>query len=264
MTAPSTFDLVVAAALLLVNAGLSIALGLGLARSLLISGGRMILQLLLLALVLGFLFRTNNLWLTLASMAAMAAFAGVEVMGRQKASPGRVWTGLVGSSAILFSGWLVVLPALVLMMNDGPWYSTRVALPMFGMVAGQAMTGASLAMNSLAQSAIRDARVIEAQLALGATRTEALRPALAEAVRTGLMPTVNAMAAIGLVRIPGMMTGQLLAGAGTMDAARYQMFLMFLISGATGLAVLATCLAMLNRISDPRHRLRLDRLKQRK
>lgn len=256
----SPWDVAAAAALLLVNAGLSLVLGLGLARSLLVAGARMVVQLGLLALVLRTLFLTENPALTGAAMVVMAGFAGNEILARQERVAGRLWTAGLGAAAMLAAGWLITLPALALLVRADPWWSPRVALPMFGMVAGNAMTGISLALRSLVTTLTRDARAIEARLALGATRAEALGPALREALRTGLLPTINAMAAIGVVTIPGMMTGQLLGGADPMVAARYQMLIMFLIAGTSALALTAMVFALARRLSDDRHRLRLDRL----
>lgn len=164
---------------------------------------------------------------------------------------------------MLPGGWLVTVPALVLVVGAEPWHAPRVALPLFGMVAGSAMTGVALALDAMGRAVERDARVIEARLALGATRSEALRPAMREAARTGLMPTINAMAATGVATIPGMMTGQLLAGTDPAVATRYQMLVMFLIVAVATLGVLGAVTALGRRVTDARHRLRLDLLRGR-
>lgn len=77
-----------------------------------------------------------------------------------------------------------------------------------------------------------------------------------------MLPTIANMAAVGVVTIPGMMTGQLLADADPLQAARYQMLVMFLISGSSGLAVVTSACALLLRVTDDRHRLRLERLRK--
>jgi putative ABC transport system permease protein len=74
------------------------------------------------------------------------------------------------------------------------------------------------------------------------------------------MPIVNAMAATGLVALPGMMTGQILSGVDPTEAVKYQILIMFLIAGGTGFGALTAVLAAAARITDGRHRLRLDRL----
>jgi putative ABC transport system permease protein len=77
-------------------------------------------------------------------------------------------------------------------------------------------------------------------------------------MRTGLMPVLNSMAAAGIVARPGMMTGQILAGIDPVEAAKYQILIMFLIAGATAIAVLTSGLVIVHFITDDRHRLRLD------
>jgi putative ABC transport system permease protein len=81
-----------------------------------------------------------------------------------------------------------------------------------------------------------------------------------EAMRRGFMPLINSMAAAGVVSLPGMMTGQILAGVPPGEAVRYQLLIMFLIAGATGLGVMSAVLSGAWRLTDARHRLRTDRL----
>jgi len=97
---------------------------------------------------------------------------------------------------------------------------------------------------------------------LGRTRVEALGPVIRQAMRTGFIPIINAMAASGIVSLPGMMTGQILAGVEPGEAVMFQILIMFLIGGATGIGVTIAVLAGAYRLTDERHRLRLDRLKQ--
>ena len=98
-------------------------------------------------------------------------------------------------------------------------------------------------------------------LALGATRRAAFRPFVREAMHSGLIPILNAMSAAGLVSIPGMMTGQILSGVDPIEAVKYQILIMFLIVGGTGIGVVCAVHMAAARLSDNRHRLRLDRLK---
>ena len=79
-------------------------------------------------------------------------------------------------------------------------------------------------------------------------------------MKTGLTPILNTMAAAGVVALPGMMTGQILAGADPIEAAKYQIMILFVIAGSTALAVIATALGGVLLLTDERHRLRLDRL----
>jgi putative ABC transport system permease protein len=95
---------------------------------------------------------------------------------------------------------------------------------------------------------------------LGATRWEAASPVTRDALRSALMPTINSMAATGLVSLPGMMTGQILGGMPPVEAVKYQILVMFLIAGGTGFGAVAAVLGGVYRLTDGRHRLRLDRL----
>jgi len=79
-------------------------------------------------------------------------------------------------------------------------------------------------------------------------------------VRRGLLPTINQMAAAGIITLPGIMTGQILAGMDPLEAAKYQILLMFLLSGGSGLAAVAVVYLAAWRLTDDRQRLRLDRL----
>ena len=102
---------------------------------------------------------------------------------------------------------------------------------------------------------------IEARLALGHARRDAVRPYVREAMRAGVMHIINAMSAAGLISIPGMMTGQILAGVDPTQAVKYQILIMFLIAGSTSLGALTAIWALSNRLSDDRDRLRLDRFR---
>jgi putative ABC transport system permease protein len=128
------------------------------------------------------------------------------------------------------------------------------------MILGNCMTGIALGLNTLTTSLMLRRASVEAQLMLGATRWEAAAPVTREALRTALMPTINSMSATGLVSLPGMMTGQILSGIPPVEAVKYQILVMFLIAGGTGFGAVAAILGGVYRLTDARHRLRLDRL----
>jgi len=103
---------------------------------------------------------------------------------------------------------------------------------------------------------------IEARLALGQTAAEAIGDIRRDALRSGLIPIVNSMATAGIVSLPGMMTGQILAGSPPMEAAKYQLLILFLIAAGTGLGSMAAVLLGSKRLFDNRSRLRRDRLSE--
>ena len=253
-------DLAIGALLVVLNAGLSIALQLGLARQLLIVTIRMIVQLLLVGFVLTALFAlVSPLWTGIAAL-VMVLFAGREIMARQDRRLKGLWSYGLGTGCMLLAATLVTIFALVTQLQADPWYHPRYSLPLLGMILGNAMTGISLGLHTLTTGLVRDKAAIEARLMLGAPRQLALRSAMRAAMRSAMMPIVNSMAATGLVSLPGMMTGQILAGVEPVEAVKYQLLIMFLIAGGTGIGAIAAVMAASYRLTDPRHRLRLDRL----
>ena len=254
-------DIALAAVLIGLNALLFIWLRLKLERQLVIAALRMLVQLSLLALVLKTLFELASPIYTGLAALAMVLFAGYEVLGRQQRRLAGWWGYGVGASSILFAGTIVTVFALTTQVRPDPWYHPQFALPLLGMILGNTMTGVALGLDTLSTRVARERPAIEAMLALGATRRAAFRPFVREAMRSGLIPILNAMSAAGLVSIPGMMTGQILSGVDPIEAVKYQILIMFLIAGGTGIGVVCAVHMAAARLSDNRHRLRLDRLK---
>ncbi len=253
-------DLALPALLLVLNGALSVALRLGLERQLAVAALRMVVQLMLIGYVLAALFALASPVWTAGAALVMVAFAGREIAARQ-ARPLAKGRGLaLGTGCALAAAGSVTALALLTQLRPEPWYDPRYALPLLGMVLGNTMTGTALGLDALTTGAVRDRAAVEARLALGATRHEALLPVARAALRTGLMPIVNSMAAAGIVSLPGMMTGQILAGVEPTEAAKYQQLVMFLIAGGTGLGTVAAVFGGVHLLTDERHRLRLDRV----
>lgn len=253
-------DLVLAATLLIANAGISIAFSLGLERSMALAAVRMVLQLVLAGLLLKFVFQQSSPWLTAGIGLVMVAAAGREAMSRQERRILGWQSWALGAGSLLVVGTLATVFAVAGVVKPDPWYAPRYILPILGMVLGNALTGVALALDSVTSMAAREKPAIEARLSLGATRLEAMDEILRRALKTGMMPILNAMAATGVVSLPGMMTGQILAGLDPLEAAKYQIMIMFVLAGATALSVLAAAIGSVLLLTDARHRLRLDRL----
>ena len=256
----SYWDVALAAVFLILNAGLSIWLQLGLARQMLVAGARMVVQLLVVGLVLKAVFAASSALVTLGVAAIMVAFAGREIWARQERPMRGPWGLGLGAGAMTLAGGLVIIFALTQQIGADPWWSPRFALPLFGMILGNTMTGVSLGLDTLSAGLWRESAAVEARLLLGATRWEATRPFAQRAMRSGMTPIVNAMAATGVISLPGMMTGQILSGVDPAEAVKYQLLIIFLIAGATGMGVVLSIAGGVWRLTDERHRLRLDRL----
>ena len=124
------------------------------------------------------------------------------------------------------------------------------------MILGNALSGISLALGRFTDELIANRAQVETLLALGATRWEAARRPIREAVRTGMVPMINSMMVVGLVSLPGMMTWQLLTGIDPMQAVRYQIVILFSIASGTALGTVGVVLLSYRRLFTPQHQFR--------
>lgn len=256
----SPADLSVAALLILVLAGLSRRMSLGVERQLLLAAARSTIQLLLIGLVLKALFDHAQLFWVALMAALMIVVAGREVMLRQKRRLLGWWGFGIGTVSMFVSSFTVTVMALLMVIGTTPWYAPQYAIPLLGMVLGNSMNGISLGLDRLTQDAARQRPIIESRLALGQSGSCAIADCRREAIRVGLIPIINSMAAAGIVSLPGMMTGQIMAGTPPVEAVNYQILVMFLIAGGTGFGTMVAVSFAARRLFDERQRLRLDRL----
>jgi UDP-glucose/iron transport system permease protein len=258
----SSLDLALAALLVVALALTSLRVYPGMASQLLIAGLRTLIQLTLIGLVLKSLFESASLlWVALLSL-VMLAVAGREVMARQHRRFAGIWGYGLGVVSMFISSFTIALFALFVVVGNEPWYQPQYAIPLLGMLLGNTMNGIALALDRLTQTAWEQRDVIEARLMLGYSSLEAVSDIRQQVFRSGLIPIINAMAAAGIVSLPGMMTGQILAGADPVEAVKYQIMIMFLITGGAGFGTLAAVHLGVKRLFDDRERLRLDRLKR--
>ena len=258
----NTIDLLIAAALVLALALLSIRLQMKIGRQLIIAAIRTAVQLTLIGLVLKVLFENATLlWVSLLAF-FMLFVAGREVMMRQERRFKGWWGYAAGTFSMFVSSFAITVFALVVILGNDPWYAPQYAIPLLGMLLGNTMNGIAISMDRLTHAAWEQRDIIEARLILGESWDQAISDYRRQAVRSGMIPIINAMAAAGIVSLPGMMTGQILAGALPVDAVKYQILIMFLISAGTGLGTLAAVSVGSRHLFDERQRLCLDRLQQ--
>ena len=258
----SNLDLAIAAVLVLALALLSARLQANVSRQLLIAAARTAIQLTLIGLVLKTLFANVHLaWVMLMAL-FMLLVAGREVMARQKRRFRGWWGYALGTVSMFLSSFTVAVFALIVILGDTPWYTPQYAIPLLGMLLGNTMNGIAIAMDRLTTTAWEQREIIEARLMLGQSWDEAISAIRQQAIRSGLIPIINAMAAAGVVSLPGMMTGQILAGAPPVEAVKYQILIMFLITVGTGLGTLGAVTIGSRRLFDARQRLCLDRLRE--
>jgi putative ABC transport system permease protein len=256
-------DLAVAAILVALNAVLTWMLELGLSRTILVAGMRTVVQLLLVGMVLKTVFALASPVLIAAVALAMFAMASYEIRSRQERRFAGAWGYGIGAATMMLATLLVTIFALLGTLRPTPWYAPQVLIPLLGIILGNVMNGVSVSLNALSTAITRERSAVEARLALGTDRYTALKPLQRSALRSGMIPIINQMSAAGVITLPGMMTGQILAGMDPLEAAKYQILLLFLLSGGAGLGALAAVYVAVWRITDERDRLRLDRLAQR-
>ncbi len=253
-------DLLLAALLVLLVALLSVRSQIKLERKIVVASLRAVLQLLFVGLVLQTLFdHSNLLWVALMSL-VMVLLAGREIHARQERKLSGGWGFMTGTAAMFLSSMVTALFALLIIIEHDPWYHPQYAIPLLGMLLGNTMNGISLGMDRLTTTVWQQRRVLEAQLAMGISAHQAIRKQRDEAIRTGMIPILNAMAAAGVISLPGMMTGQILSGTPPIEAVKYQILILFLIAGGTGLGVMTAISVSSRRFFDTRERLRTERI----
>jgi putative ABC transport system permease protein len=248
------------ATLLVVAAGIvSLVLRLGIERRLAIAALRTVIQLGLLGVILERVFAVRHPLVIVGILVVMTLFAAREAAGRASR----------GYRGIMIDAWLAMtvscfaVGAVVTQVVIGvePWYNPQYVIPLLGMILGNSLTGIALGLDRFLDFLATRSDEIELRLAFGATRSEALAAPLREAVRTGMVPIINAMAAAGIVSLPGMMTGQILAGAPPLQAVSYQIVVMFMIAAAVSGGAMLVVLLAGRHFMGADAVLRLDRLR---
>jgi putative ABC transport system permease protein len=210
---------------------------------------RSFVQLTAVGYVIKAIFDSDSLWLVVALLAFMVVFGAWTARGRARAVP-HAFVPLLVALATAAAATLAIVLALGV-FEPKP----RFMVPVGGMVIGNAMTAAAVALNRLADEIHDKANLIEATLALGATAREATLRLVARSLRSGLIPLIDQTKTTGMVFFPGTMVGALLGGASPLNAVRLQLILLWTLMGAAALsALIATTLAQ-GRFFTPAHQL---------
>ncbi len=201
----------------------SLWLRLGQTRRVTLAVVRAVVQLWAVGLVIGWVFHADAwYWIVglLAAMSLVAGFTGARQAGQSTRRTGGLLSLVLGGVTAV---GLVYLAEAVIGLHR---WDGRYLVPLGGMLLGNAMTAATLSMERVAGELSSRAEEVETCLALGASPWQAVQPALRPAVNAALLPTINAMLIAGVVKLPGMMTGQMLGGSPPLDAAMYQLAIM--------------------------------------
>ena len=205
-------------------------------RDLLVGTIRTFAQLFLLGFILKFIFDLQNALVVLAIFGFMIFFAAWEVRNRVKEKQvAFFWPVFI---SMLISYILVSYLVTAVMVNVKPWWKPQYFIPLAGMVIGNSMNAMAIALERLLGELRKRRLEVEARLCLGADYKEASQDMFRNAMRAGMIPSINSMMGVGIVFIPGMMTGQILAGADPLQAIRYQIIVMVMLVGSTAMGTL--------------------------
>ncbi|WP_456434409.1 ABC transporter permease [Thermosulfuriphilus sp.] len=251
-------DLFLASGLVFMAGMVSLALGLRVERRLFVAALRTIVQLSLLGLVLKWIFAIERPWPVVFLISFMIFMASREAVARSsRRYPGIFWDAVL---TLTFSALVVGGMVTQIIVGVSPWYHPQYVIPLMGMILGNSLNGVSLALDRFLDHLFTKKDEVELYLAFGATRFEALKEPWRLAVRTGLIPIINAMSVAGVVSLPGMMTGQILAGADPIQAVVYQILVMFMLAGSYALGTALITLWAGLKMIDSQGRLCLEKL----
>lgn len=226
-------QLALTAVFLLAAALLSACYRLGLHRDLMVGGVRCVVQLLLTGYVLRLVFELDSVLLVLAVLLTMGFFA-TRIAGqrvKEKSVP-FFWPTFFAIQVTFFTVAFVVTSCII---GAVPWWAPQYIIPIGGMLAGNAMNTIALALDRFFSELRQRRDEVELRLLMGADGREACEEIFRNALRAGMIPAINSLMGVGLVSLPGMMTGQILAGAAPEDAVRYQVVVMLMLVATTAL-----------------------------
>ncbi len=241
MDAPNAIDvwrLLFGLIFVLAAGATSLLYGLGLGRDLLVGTVRTFVQLFLLGYALVYIFKTDSPWLVFGFFFLMIVFAVQIIHGRVRE---REVPFIVPVFVSMFASYLLTAALVTdVIVAAKPWWRPEYFLPLAGMVVGNSMNALAIGLERLFSDFRSRRAEVEMKLCLGADAREAGRDIVRGAVKAGMIPSINSMMGVGVVFIPGMASGQILAGADPLMAVRYQIVVMLMLTGSTALGSFLT------------------------
>lgn len=216
--------------LVLVAMGISQKEKLGLTKDIFMAVVRTVLQLIFVGYILKFIFQASNVFLSLAMVLIILYNASVQA---NKRNPNGKKSLLHPFLALLVATGLTLT---ILVLSGAIQFIPSQVIPISGMLASNAMTAIGLSYRAMYKSFTDNRQQVLEKLSLGATVKLASQDILREAIKTGMQPTIDSAKTVGLVSLPGMMSGLIFAGVDPVHAIRYQIMVMFMLLSATSLA----------------------------
>ncbi len=228
------WGLLIALAMVAVAAGISGIMRMGIGKTLLWSACRALLQLCAMGFIMAFVIKSDNPWFVLLLIAVMLVAAVQITLSRATGVP----KGMAGPVLLSLVVTMLIMMSLVteLIIRPQPWYAPQLVVPLTGMLLGNTVSTLAVGLSRFFESMRERRDEVDTLLALGATAWEAARDSIVSSIRLGLLPTTASLASAGIVTVPGMMAGQVIAGGNPIDAAKYQFLILAVIAALTLLA----------------------------
>ena len=228
------WGLLIALAMVAIAAGISGIMRMGIGKTLLWSACRALLQLCAMGFIMAFVIKSNNPWFVLLLIAVMLVAAVQITLSRATGVP----KGMAGPVLLSLVVTMLIMMSLVteLIIRPQPWYAPQLVVPLTGMLLGNTVSTLAVGLSRFFESMRERRDEVDTLLALGATAWEAARPSIVSSIRLGLLPTTASLTSAGIVTVPGMMAGQVIAGGNPIDAAKYQFLILAVIAALTLLA----------------------------
>jgi len=224
---------------------------LDLERDILIGAVRTVIQLLAIGYVLLYIFRSQNIIYIFAMLALMIGVAVNNAAKRGAGIPGVKW-----HLALAITAAEAVVIGILVIGKIAP-FTAQYVIPLSGMVIGNSMVASGLVLNRLRAEAEGRREEIMVYLTLGATSRQAANNAIKETIKAAMIPTIDSMKTVGLVQLPGMMTGLIIAGVSPLAAVKYQVVVMFMIAATAAITSIIVGLTTYRRLFSDQHQLLL-------
>ena len=190
-------------------------------------------QLYMMGYVLKFIFQLNNVALILLLYAFMIFWAAHAI--RSRVNEDKVRFFIPTYISMVTSYMLVAILVTGVIVQAKPWYTPQYFIPLGGMIIGNSMNAITIALDRMFSDFRKQRPEIELALCLGSTYQEATHDILRDVIKAGMIPSINALMTVGLVSLPGMMTGQILAGSDPITAIKYQILVMLMLVASTAI-----------------------------
>lgn len=232
----STFQLFLSLSLVLGAGILSAALKIGVLKHLAWATFRTFVQLSLIGYALRYIFQLDHPLVIIALIGVMTLLAARAAVARMKNVPFQpTWIAALSLAA---GTYLIGTFACAFLINADRWWTAKISVPIAGMILGNTLNGVSLSLDRFVSDLRQRSSEIEQLLCLGYTPWEAVRRPMRAAIKAGMTPILNSLMIAGLVSLPGMMTGQILAGADPLKASRYQIIIMMMVTASVAIGTL--------------------------